>query len=113
MARPKKQPAEQRDQRFNLRFTQAELEHVHAQAARAGLSAHEYARRRSLGHIVSPAAASRGADPALISELNRIGVNLNQLARATNMGKEFSGEWDDIALELRRVLNVVMASDGA
>lgn len=113
MARPRKQPHEKRDRRFNLRLTSAELSHLCLQAERAGLHPHEYIRRRVLGHAVVASSPVRKADPALISELNRIGVNLNQLAKATNMGRRFAGIWSDLAAELRRVLVTVAAGDGS
>lgn len=112
MARPKKQEHEKRDRRFNLRFTAAEIAYIRMQAEKAGLDLHEYARRRALGTAVV-AAGSRRADPALICELNRIGVNLNQLARAVNRGIEDGADWGELALELKRTLALVMASDGA
>ncbi|MEL6364986.1 MAG: plasmid mobilization relaxosome protein MobC [Pseudomonadota bacterium] len=112
MARPMKQPDEKRDQRFNLRLTLAEIEHLRREAHRAGINPHDYARRRSLG--ASTALPSRRrSDPALISELNRIGVNVNQLARAMHMGTEFSGSWEALADELRDVLTRLVRSDGS
>lgn len=112
MARPKKEQHERRDQRFNLRYTLAEIEHLRAQAAAAGLDPHEYARRRTLGHAVPPA-PQRSSDPALISELNRIGVNVNQLARASHRGSEFTRYWRDVGAELRGLLERVMARHGS
>ncbi len=113
MARPKKAAHEQRGHRFNLRLTAGEIASMSEQAALAGLTAHEFARRRALGWRVQPANASRRCDPALISELNRIGVNLNQLTRATHLGKDISGEWEDLASELKRALEWVLTSDGS
>ena len=78
MARPTKDDAAKRTERFNLRLTPAELAHVQQQAAHAGIGAHDYARRRVLGHRVPPARSQ--IDATLLTELNRIGVNLNQLA---------------------------------
>lgn len=112
MARPKKQLHEKRDQRFNLRYTPAEIEHLRLAAQKVGLHPHEYARRRTLGAPVVRPASSR-SNPALINELNRIGVNLNQIARALNRGREVEEDWDDLALELKRTLTLVMASDGS
>lgn len=111
MARPRKQHHEKRDQRFNLRYTQAEIEYLRLAATRAGLPPHEYARRRSLGAPVKSPAARR-SDPALINELNRIGVNLNQIARAMNMGREVEEDWQALSQELRQTLTLVMAGDG-
>ena len=112
MARPKKQSHERRSERFNLRYTLAEIEHIRAQAAAAGLEPHEYVRRRSLGHAVPPAPA-RSSDPALISELNRIGVNVNQLARAVHRGSAFTEFWREIGDELADLRAKVAARHGA
>ena len=111
MARPFKELEEKRMERFNLRFTLAELESIRAQAALAGLLPHEYARRRVLAHTVHP--APRRADGDVLYELNRIGVNVNQLAKAHNAGREFRGDWQAIAEELHRVLDRVAALYGS
>lgn len=114
MARPKKQTDEKRDQRFNLRFTLAEIEHLRAQAETAGLPLNEYARRRVLGHVVAP--APRQADAALVSELNRVGVNVNQLTRAVHMDDHrspFTAEWRALLGELRHVLTKVAGAYGS
>lgn len=107
MARPEKQPEEKRRERFNLRFTIAEIEGLRHDAIIAGLEPHEFARRRVLGSPIHPPPGR--ADAALISEINRIGVNVNQLARAQNADKEYRGDWRAIETELRRVLEKVAA----
>ena len=107
MARPKNHDEEKRDQRFNLRFTLAEIEHLRTQADAAGLAPHDYARNRVLGHAVAP--APRHADAALVSEINRIGVNVNQLARATHRGSDFAQYWREIGDELRSALGKVLS----
>lgn len=107
--RPKKTDAEKRSERFNLRFTEAEIEHVRLQADAAGLEPHEYARRRVLGERVSSPSPAHRVDPALISELNRIGVNVNQLARATHRGSDFAAYWREVGSELRAVLGKVLS----
>ena len=112
MARPKKEQHERRDQRFNLRYTMAEIEHLRAQAQAAGLDPHEYARRRTLGHAVPPA-PQRSSDPALVSELNRIGVNVNQLARASHRSSDFTRYWSDVGRELQAALRKVLDRDGS
>ena len=106
MARPTKQPHEKRTERFNLRFTVAELAHVQDQARAAGLDPTEYLRRRALGFQVSP--APRRADAVLVSELNRIGVNLNQIARNQNSGRAERADADVVLAELRGVLAQVV-----
>ncbi|MFV1563941.1 MULTISPECIES: plasmid mobilization protein [unclassified Phaeobacter] len=109
MGRPKKQAAEARTEQMNTRYTLAEREYIRSQAAAAGLSESDYIRARALGLSVSPARSSR-ADPALVTELNRIGVNVNQLAAATHMGRDFSKLWQEVGAELRGILTKVVAS---
>ncbi|MCB1098184.1 MAG: plasmid mobilization relaxosome protein MobC [Verrucomicrobiae bacterium] len=114
MARPKKQPHEKRDQRFNLRFTTAERLHIETQARAAGIDPTEYLRRRALGFQVSPAPSATGrADPALISELNRIGVNLNQLAYCANAGKILPANWRELSQKLQALLVKMTAAYGS
>ena len=103
MARPKKQDGEKRDEVARFRVTLAEREYLRAQARAAGISETEYLRRRALGYAVSPA-RSNLPDPTLISELNRIGVNVNQLARATHRGSDFVHTWQIIGRQLSDVL---------
>lgn len=109
MARPKKQAAEARTEQMNTRYTLAEREYIRSQAAAAGMSESDYVRTRALGHSVSPARSSR-ADPALVTELNSIGVNVNQLARAVHRGSSFTQYWQEVGAELRTILTKVVAS---
>jgi len=111
MARPKKLEGERRTERFNLRFTVAEKLHVEEQAAKAGLDPTEFLRRRALSLPIAPAPAK--ADAALIAELNRIGVNVNQLARAMHSGRTLPGGWPEIAPQLQTVLAKVAATYGS
>ena len=59
-----------------MRVTEAEEAELRERAQAARLSMGAYLRRRALGQRVRIAAELR--------ELNRIGVNLNQMARALN-----------------------------
>ncbi len=106
MARPVKQPGEQRSEVVRLRLTLAEAEHVRAQASAASQSVSEYLRRRAIGYTVPSPTTVRG-DPALLSELNRIGVNVNQLAKSVHLDHKFVRHWEAIAGELRRVMELV------
>lgn len=104
MARPRLQEHEKRTERYNLRFTLAEMDHIRDQAVAAGQDVSEYLRRRALGYKVPAAGSSRRIDPALISELNSVGVNINQLAKATHLGREFSHYWQSLGEELTQIL---------
>ena len=111
MARPRREPGENRTERYNLRFTVAELEYVREQASAAGLTVMEYIRRRCLDYQVPAGGAVRRANPALISEINRIGVNVNQLARATHTGRDFARFWKQIGEQVTEVLEAVVESE--
>lgn len=113
MARPRKQPHELRTESIRADLTAAEKEHVRMQARRAGISEAEYTRRRLLGFEVTTPAARRTYDPALVSEINRVGVNVNQLARAVHSGREFVVYWRQIGDELKGVLAKVVAANGS
>ena len=106
MARPKKEPHERRTSSTRADLTPAEKEHVRAQAQRAGLSEADYVRRRVLGFQVSPAPSrvEAQATAALVNEVNRLGVNVNQLARAVHTDRPAATAWQTLAGECERVL---------
>ena len=78
--RPKKPPAESRTAQLHVLVTPAERSAVHRAATDAGLSVSAFVRRRALGQPI----AAR-ADAQARAALRRVGVNLNQLARAANV----------------------------
>jgi len=87
MARPKKAAKEKRSANFPpVRVTEAELIHVQDQAGMAGLSVSDYLRQRALSGKVTPRRTP--AQASLLVELNRVGVNLNQIARSLNGGRK-------------------------
>ena len=111
MARPRLAPDERRDEQLPpVRLTAAERVFIEHQAAAARLSVSDYARRRLMGHRVAPARAA--ADDRLILELNRVGVNLNPIARALNTDRPERADLSDMLDELKRVLSRV-AADGS
>ena len=84
MARPRLDEQERRARTVGVRVTAAEEAELRERAQAARLSIGAYLRRRALGQRVRMAAELRlGA--AELRELNRIGVNLNQMARALNL----------------------------
>lgn len=109
MARPKKQSHEKRSETARFRVTLAEREYIRSRAAAAGMAETDYLRARALGFSVSPARSAQ-TDPALITELNSIGVNVNQLAAATHQGRDFVRYWREIGAELRQVLSKVVTN---
>ncbi len=108
MGRPKKQSAERRDQRRNLRFTVAEMVHIETQAGAAGLDVHEYLRRRCLGYVVPSGERSPRIDPALVSETNRLGTAVsalgnvvNQVALYLHTDRSIPGDWEVLPAKIR------------
>lgn len=111
MGRPVKQEHEKRTEVMQTRVTLAEHEHVRGMAEDAGLSVSDYVRRRACGYIVPTGAARRSVDPALVSELNRIGVNLNQITRNLNSGRPLRIHAKEVLRELEAVLRVVVSGE--
>ena len=98
--RPRKDPADRRSETYGLRLSPKEKSELEDRAERAGLSLAEYLRRRALGKPVRTR-----VDKEATHELNRIGVNLNQLARAANAGKlEAVSDRAEAAIEELRAL---------
>ena len=112
MARPNKHDHEQRSVKEQYRVTVAERAYIRAQAKAAGLRPSEYSRRRALGYEV-PVKAAAAPNAALISELNRIGVNVNQLARSVHRGSAFQSFWEEIGEELVAVLTKLVSEHGS
>ena len=96
MPRPKKQQQEARSVVFGVRFTADERAALEAAAATLGVSPTDYARAAVLGGRVEaapvplpPSGCSLSVAPAGVAHivaLNRVGVNLNQIARALHSG---------------------------
>lgn len=113
MARPKKNDAEKRLANFPaVRVTEAELFDLHSKAEAAHLTPSEFIRQRVLaGKITPPRTPSQAS---LITELNRIGVNLNQIARQVNRGRDHDPHHlDHVLLELTRILEKAARSYGS
>ena len=85
MARPRLGESERRRRTIGVRVTEAEEAELRERAQAARLSMGAYLRRRALGQRVR-SAVERRLGAAEMRELNRIGVNLNQMARAMNSG---------------------------
>ena len=84
MARPQKQARQKRDQFLRVRLTPDEQSAVVARAAQAGIAMSDYARDLLLRGRIEIVSAPPALSIEAITELNRIGVNLNQLTRIAN-----------------------------
>ncbi len=114
MARPRKQPHEQRSSGVRSDLTSAEKRYVQDQSRKAGLSEAEYVRRRVLDYTVKAAGVSARFDPALVSEINRLGTQLqalgnlaNQVALYCHTGRQLPSDWAVLPSEIKRLLRVV------
>lgn len=109
IGRPKKAPDEQRSTWFpRLRATPAELSYVEDMANRAGVSLPEFCRRAIMGQRIH----SRRADvnERTLAELNRIGVNLNQIAHRLNARAGVAADLPTVLFELQEALAKVLAN---
>jgi len=114
MARPKKQTYERRTSFVQARVTLAERRHVQQQAAEAGLSEAEYVRRRALDCVVQASRHSARFDPALVSEINRLALQLsalgnlaNQVARACHTDRRLPAGYGELPSRIKRLLRLV------
>jgi len=104
MARPTKHPHERRSAHLIARATVVERAHAEQQARIAGFAdLSDYIRHRVLDHSVPTPNARRMVDPGLVTELNRlalelsaIGNNANQLARDANSGRAPKIAWEGV-----------------
>ncbi len=85
MSRPHKREAEKRGEILQTRLTFSERVHVEQLAANAGVTVAELIRVLLLTSEVKPRKTKLEA--SFLVELNRIGVNLNQIAHASNIGR--------------------------
>lgn len=107
MPRPKKSADEKLSETARFRMTPAERETLRMNAAAAGITEAEFCRRRCIGLPVTPTRTR--TDPALVVALNRVGNNVNQLARSVHRGSSFQTYWKEVAAELRDVLHKAAA----
>jgi len=99
-------------------LTDAEAGLLEARAAASGLSVASYLRASALGDAGPRARRAptieKQALGAAIAELNKIGSNINQIARAANIGKEFDdaflhhciGEMQPVLTLLLRAISI-------
>lgn len=106
MARPLKSAETLRSERLpGVRLTSAERVHVEAQARTAGLSVAEYQRRLLVGHQVR--AARPRLEDRFLSQLNRVGSNVHQIARALNFRQGIPNDIAQTMQELRVLIEKI------
>jgi hypothetical protein len=108
MARPKKDPKETRPYRVMFRLTAAEMKRLQRYAKAVGMEPNEYAREKTVRGEVRVREV-RELPFAVVHELGRIGVNMNQLARRWNMTGEHEPEEVTAAFQhMDEVLGVIL-----
>ncbi|SMH26053.1 plasmid mobilization protein [Mesorhizobium australicum] len=111
IGRPTLAADERRDDRLpGIRVTAAERHHVELLAERAGVSVAEFCRRAVLGQRMPQRRAQ--ADAVALVELNRAGVNLNQIAKRVNAGRDLPPDFPQVLAEVRSAVAKV-AGDGS
>lgn len=108
--RPARAERENRADRVAFRLTAEELERVQAEAERAGVSVSEYCRAAALGQRVRVRSAP-DLSAALVS-LNRVGVNLNQIARGVNRGQGVPPDLAEVLAEVRAAVERLAELEG-
>ncbi len=92
----------------SIRVNPEEMSFIEAQAATAGLSVSDYVRSIATRRKVAPRASV--VEDKMLLELNRTGVNLNQIAKGVNRGHGLPHDMDEAMAELRAVLAKVGAA---
>lgn len=89
MARPKKEKELERNNRFTVRFTDAEMDVLRTAADTAGSTVSEYIREQAVRKTPTVSYnvnVSLSDLKPMAEELHKIGVNLNQIAYHLNRG---------------------------
>lgn len=106
--------AQTRNRQLNVGLTDAEYEVVLSRSRSQGLRPVDFARARLFGKGVNAeAATARSAhlDPLLLSNLARIGNNLNQIARQLNaLRMPTAPDLEPVLSEIRAILRKVAQS---
>lgn len=108
--RPSLTVAESRVDRVAFRLTADELARVQAEAEQAGVSVSEYCRAAALGQRVRVRSVP-DLSAALVS-LNRVGVNLNQIARTLNAGQPVPVDLAEVLAEVRAAVERLAEIEG-
>lgn len=103
--RPRKQALEQRSMQNKQRYTRAELDYIQQMAHYAGLTVSEYIRRAALKIVIKPPPATVPREA--MRKLDRIGININQIARALNRGRECPYYIEDTFLKLNATMDLL------
>lgn len=105
MARPTKDESERRTSQIMLTLTLEEADRLKKRAELAREPVAVFTRRAALQSRVT-VKRGRGLDPDAFAELNRIGVNLNQIAKAANRGRApYADELETLLERINTILD--------
>lgn len=102
MGRPLKRTADCREDRIEVRLTKEERARIDEQAKQAGMSRSDYVRNMVLNGQVTVKHTT--VDFHLIHELNKIGVNLNQLVHAAHIRGKLPQSLPAICAEIENLV---------
>ncbi len=110
MARPKKDPTTAKASAVLLRLTSEDKQRIEDKARKARLTTSEFIRRASLGAKITDAPKGLNGsrmDAETLAELNRWGVNLNQIAKHMNRGGDSPAALDQVLFQLYQLIETV------
>lgn len=119
MARPHKAREAKRDKIFRFCLTADERQKLEELAKEAGLTPSDFARIRTVGGkaTIKKATLERQVLIGLQAELNKVGSNVNQIARALNRRSEsgtltgVSMEWVEQTMQQINTLTSIIAKE--
>ena len=97
-----------RNQTMTVRLTAAEKDAITRNAAKARMSLTDYIVASSLLTEIHVAEDTR----PLLTELKRIGNNLNQIARKVNSKRFFFGKFDSVIEGQRKIYDAILSLMG-
>ncbi len=110
MGRPTKKAGERRTERIAIRLTPAERLQIETASRQAEMQPSEYVRLQALkGRVVMQ--NTQSLDHATFDQLRRIGVNLNQIAKITNINKQTPPNLTETLSALERIIAQQLSHD--
>lgn len=88
-----------KEDRIYLRVTNLQKQQLLIHAREENLTLTDYILR----HTLADEKALDDEDKNLVKELNRIGINLNQIARALNRGQNFAAEAKEVRQQIKKL----------
>lgn len=95
---------------MQFRLTEADYEKLAAEAEKAGIVPNECARLKTTGGVLQTQ-EQQSFPTAMIRELNKVGINVNQIARKINMTGEYQPDvLEETCQYLNEVLRTILAN---